>query len=186
MTRRYVDCIAATGVRLYDTRKTTPGWRLLEKYAVHCGGGNNHRSGLHDGFLIKDNHLALAGDGATPMAASEAARRAIAWRGAEVQRATAPSMVEVEVDSIEQFCDVLPVEPDIVLLDNFTLDQLREAVAIRDGAGSKVELEASGNVKIDTIAEIAATGVDRISSGALTHQATSLDLGLDWSDSIAS
>jgi nicotinate-nucleotide pyrophosphorylase (carboxylating) len=120
------------------------------------------------------------------MAASDAARRAIAWRGAEVQRALAPSIVEVEVDSIEQFRDVLPVGPDIVLLDNFTLDQLRQAVAIRDEAESKVELEASGNVRIDTIAEIAATGVDRISSGALTHQATSLDLGLDWSDSIAS
>lgn len=186
MTRRYVDRIASTGVRLYDTRKTTPGWRLLEKYAVHCGGGNNHRTGLYDGFLIKDNHLALAGDGAAPMAASEAARRAISWRGAEVQRATAPSIVEVEVDSIQQFRDVLPIDPDIVLLDNFTLDQLRQAVAIRDEAGSSVELEASGNVKIDTIADIAATGVDRISSGALTHQATSLDLGLDWSDSIAS
>lgn len=185
MTRQYVDRIAGTKTRLYDTRKTTPGWRLLEKYAVNCGGGNNHRSGLYDGFLIKDNHLALAGDGATPMLASEAARRAIEWRGATIQRAEAPSIVEIEVDSIEQFRDVLPVNPDIVLLDNFALDQLREAVAIRNDAGSQVELEASGNVKIDTIAEIAATGVDRISSGALTHQATSLDLGLDWSDPIA-
>ncbi len=185
-TRRYVDQIASTSVRLYDTRKTTPGWRLLEKYAVNCGGGNNHRSGLYDGFLIKDNHLALAGDGAKPMRASEAARRAIAWRGAEIQRTIAPSIVEIEVNSIEQFRDVLPVNPDIVLLDNFTLDQLRQAVAIRNEAHSNVELEASGNVRIDTIAEIAATGVDRISSGALTHQATSLDLGLDWSDSIAS
>jgi nicotinate-nucleotide pyrophosphorylase (carboxylating) len=186
MTKRYVDRIAETNARLYDTRKTTPGWRLLEKYAVNCGGGNNHRSGLYDGFLIKDNHLALAGDGATPMPASEAARRAIEWRGATVQRAAAPSIVEIEVDSLEQFRDVLPVNPDIILLDNFGLEQLRQAVGIRDEVGSKVELEASGNVKIDTIAEIAATGVDRISSGALTHQATSLDLGLDWSESIAS
>ncbi len=185
MTQQYVQRIAGTNVRLYDTRKTTPGWRLLEKYAVGCGGGNNHRSGLYDGFLIKDNHLALAGTDDTPMLASEAAKRAIEWRGATVQRALAPSIVEIEVDSIEQFRDVLPVNPDIILLDNFTLDQLREAVAIRNGADSKVELEASGNVKIDTIAEIAATGVDRISSGALTHQATSLDLGLDWSDAIA-
>lgn len=185
MTRQYVQRIAGTKARLYDTRKTTPGWRLLEKYAVGCGGGNNHRSGLYDGFLIKDNHLALAGKGDTPMSASEAARKAIEWRGATVQRAVAPSIVEIEVDSIDQFRDVLPVNPDIVLLDNFTLDQLRAAVAIRDDSDSKVELEASGNVKIDTIAEIAATGVDRISSGALTHQATSLDLGLDWSGSIA-
>ena len=186
ITRQYVDRIASTGVRLYDTRKTTPGWRLLEKYAVGCGGGNNHRSGLYDGFLIKDNHLALAGNGDVPMPASEAARRAIAWRGATVQKAMAPSIVEIEVDSIDQFRDVLPVRPDIILLDNFGLDQLREAVAIRNQIGSVVELEASGNVTIDTIAAIAATGVDRISSGALTHQATSLDLGLDWFGSITS
>ena len=185
MTQKYVDRISHTTARLYDTRKTTPGWRLLEKYAVGCGGGNNHRSGLYDGFLIKDNHLALAGKGGQPMPASEAAGRAIEWRGATVERAVAPSIVEIEVDSLDQFRDVLPVKPDIVLLDNFTVDQLREAVAIRDQAKSSVELEASGNVKIDTIAEIAATGVDRISSGALTHQATSLDLGLDWSESIA-
>ena len=185
MTNEYVQQIAGTKARLYDTRKTTPGWRLLEKYAVGCGGGNNHRSGLYDGFLIKDNHLALAGDDDQPMPASAAAKRAIEWRGASIERAVAPSIVEIEVDSLDQFRDVLPVEPDIILLDNFDLDQLRSAVAIRDQAGSSVELEASGNVKIDTIAEIAATGVDRISSGALTHQATSLDLGLDWSDSIA-
>jgi nicotinate-nucleotide pyrophosphorylase (carboxylating) len=185
-TRQYVDQIASTGVRLYDTRKTTPGWRLLEKYAVHCGGGHNHRSGLYDGFLIKDNHLALAGDTGGPMAASSAAEKAIRWRGSQVERMTAPTIVEIEVDSIAQLRDVLPVSPDIVLLDNFSLDQLREAVGIRDAAGSGVELEASGNVRIDTIAEIAATGVDRISSGALTHQATSLDLGLDWFDAAAS
>jgi nicotinate-nucleotide pyrophosphorylase (carboxylating) len=185
-TRQYVDEIASTGARLYDTRKTTPGWRLLEKYAVHCGGGCNHRSGLYDGFLIKDNHLALAGDDNVPLAASDAARKAIAWRGAQVERMTAPTIVEIEVDSIAQLRDVLPVDPDIVLLDNFSLDELREAVAIRGAAESQVELEASGNVRIDTIREIAATGVDRISSGALTHQATSLDLGLDWFDSAAS
>ena len=185
-TRQYVDKIASTGVRLYDTRKTTPGWRLLEKYAVGCGGGHNHRSGLYDGFLIKDNHLALAGDSGRPLAAGVAAEKAIRWRGSQVDRMTAPSIVEIEVDSIAQFRDVLPVGPDIVLLDNFSLDQLQQAVRIRNEAGSKVQLEASGNVRIDTIAAIAATGVDRISSGALTHQATSLDLGLDWFDSTAS
>jgi nicotinate-nucleotide pyrophosphorylase (carboxylating) len=180
MTRQYVDQIRDSKARLYDTRKTTPGWRLLEKYAVHCGGGHNHRCGLYDGFLIKDNHLALAGSGSRPLLASEATARAIAWRGAEVGKALAPSIVEIEVDSIEQFRDVISTQPDIVLLDNFSLDQLRQAVAIRKEVGSTVQLEASGNVRIDTIAEIAATGVDRISSGALTHQATSLDLGLDW------
>ena len=172
--------------RIYDTRKTMPGWRNLEKYAVRCGGGHNHRSGLYDGFLIKDNHLALAGDAHQPLAASSGAAKALRWRGSRVDRLTAPPIVEIEVDSISQFVDVLPAGPDIVLLDNFSLDELRRAVEIRSEAGSKVQLEASGNVRIDTIASIAKTGVDRISSGALTHQATSLDLGLDWFESTAS
>lgn len=182
-TSQYVAKLGSSSVRLYDTRKTTPGWRLLEKYAVHCGGGNNHRSGLYDGFLIKDNHLALAGDASGPMSTDVAADKALQWRGQEVDGRVAPGIVEIEVDSIEQFRNVIPTAPDIVLLDNFSLDQLREAVALRDAAKSEIELEASGNVRIDTIAQIAATGVDRISSGALTHQATSLDLGLDWFDS---
>ena len=186
LTSRYLEQLTGSSARLYDTRKTTPGWRLLEKYAVRCGGGHNHRSGLYDGFLIKDNHLALAGHAAGPMPAGEAAARAISWRGSEVERMTAPQMVEVEVDSLEQLRDVLPVEPHIVLLDNFSLDELRQAVALLNNTAADVELEASGNVRIDTIAEIGATGVERISSGALTHQATSLDLGLDWFDSGAS
>lgn len=182
LTGRYVDAIRDSQARLYDTRKTTPGWRLLEKYAVACGGGHNHRSGLYDGFLIKDNHLALAGDGTVPLSPSVAARRAAEWRGSTVENMTAPSIVEIEVDSLDQLRDVLPASPDIVLVDNFSIEQLREAVALRDSLGGEVELEASGNVTIDTIAEIAATGVDRISSGALTHQAGSLDLGFDWFD----
>lgn len=186
LTRTFVDAIAGTKARLYDTRKTTPGWRLIEKYAVRCGGGNSHRSGLYDGFLIKDNHLALAGRDGKAMSAGEAAARALRWRDSQVERMRAPSMVEIEVDSLEQFRDVLPIGPDIILLDNFSIDQLAQAVAIRDEAKSMVELEASGNVKIDTIAAIAATGVDRISSGALTHQAQSLDLGFDWYDVTAS
>lgn len=189
-TRIHVDAIAGTSARLYDTRKTTPGWRLIEKYAVRCGGGTSHRSGLHDGFLIKDNHLALAGRDGHPMSAGDAARRALQWRDSQVERMRAPSMVEVEVDSLDQFRDVLPVGPDIILLDNFSLADLAQAVAIRDAAvrsgNPPVQLEASGNVKIDTIAAIAATGVDRISSGALTHQAQSLDLGFDWYDVTAS
>ena len=186
MTRAYVDELRGSSARLYDTRKTTPGWRLLEKYAVNCGGGHNHRSGLHDGFLIKDNHLALGGASGRPLRPSEAATRALAWKSVEKDHGRAPEIVEIEVDSLAQFRDVLPAAPDIVLLDNFSIAQLREAVSLRDAERAPVELEASGNVRIDTIAEIAATGVDRISSGALTHQATSLDLGLDWYDATAS
>ncbi|TWU41755.1 carboxylating nicotinate-nucleotide diphosphorylase [Novipirellula artificiosorum] len=183
LTQAYVHAMGTTSSRLYDTRKTTPGWRLLEKYAVSCGGGHNHRSGLYDGFLIKDNHLSLAGvDASGPLSASAAARKAIAWRGATVEHLTAPQIVEIEVDTLDQFRDVIQARPDIVLLDNFTVEQLREAVAIRNDSALSLELEASGNVRLETIAEIATTGVDRISCGALTHQATSLDLGLDWFD----
>jgi len=152
---------------------------------VHCGGAHNHRSGLYDGFLIKDNHLALAGDNTGPMAASTAAEKALRWRGSQIERLAAPDIVEIEVDSLEQFREVLPINPDIILLDNFPIAQLREAVKLRNDMKSSVELEASGNVRIATLPAIAATGVDRISSGALTHQATSLDLGLDWFDSDA-
>ncbi|MCO8120857.1 carboxylating nicotinate-nucleotide diphosphorylase [Stieleria sp. TO1_6] len=183
--KTYVDAIAGSGAHVYDTRKTTPGWRLLEKYAVSCGGGRNHRRGLYDGFLIKDNHLQLGGIGAQAMAPSVAAEKALKWRGGQVERMTAPAIVEIEVDSLDQLRDVLPVGPDIILIDNFTLDQIRDAVQLRDELNPAVQLEVSGNVKIDTIAAIAATGVERISSGALTHQATWLDLGLDWFDAAA-
>ncbi len=185
-THRYSQAIVDFKTRLYDTRKTTPGWRLLEKYAVVCGGGHNHRLGLHDGFLIKDNHLALGGGVGGPMKPSQAAAKAIQWRSAQVESLTAPGIVEIEVDSLEQLADVLPIGPDIILLDNFSIDDLHSAVEQRDAIGGSVQLEASGNVTIDTIAAIAATGVDRISSGALTHQATWIDLGLDWFDTKAS
>ncbi|WP_153556190.1 carboxylating nicotinate-nucleotide diphosphorylase [Roseimaritima sediminicola] len=180
LTGRYVQEIAGTSAALYDTRKTTPGWRRLEKYAVGCGGGRNHRTGLFDGFLIKDNHLALAGEaakGLSPRAATELARQ---WAEGRTEMTAAPEIVEIEVDCLEQLAEVLPAGPDIVLLDNFTLEQLRSAVQLRDQQAPTVELEASGNVTIDTIREIAATGVERISSGALTHQAVWVDLGLDW------
>ncbi|TWU03954.1 carboxylating nicotinate-nucleotide diphosphorylase [Neorhodopirellula pilleata] len=183
LTRHYVDRIEGTNARLYDTRKTTPGWRRLEKYAVTCGGGHNHRTGLYDGFLIKDNHLALGRSSQSPdqpLSALEAATRAVAMRGGQVNQLLAPRMVEIEVDGLDQFEQVLETGIDIILLDNFSLEDLRAAVAARDAAGVSVELEASGNVNIDTIAAVAATGVDRISSGALTHQATWLDLGMDW------
>lgn len=180
LTKRYVTAIGGQKARLYDTRKTTPGWRRLEKYAVRCGGGHNHRTGLYDGFLIKDNHLALG----HIQSADEAARRAVAMRGASVNHLVAPSMVEIEVDTLCQFEEVATTGVDIILLDNFSLEDLRTAVARRDALGVPVELEASGNVTIDTIGQVASTGVDRISSGALTHQATWLDLGMDWTDEL--
>jgi nicotinate-nucleotide pyrophosphorylase (carboxylating) len=188
LTRQYVDAIAGTKARIYDTRKTTPGWRRLEKYAVHCGGGHNHRTGLYDAILIKDNHLALGHEqsGASAFLPAEAVRKAREFLAQQIageapRGAPDPGMiVEVEVDSLGQLREVLPENPDIILLDNMTPDQLREAVKIRDAAGSSAELEASGGINLQTVAAIAATGVDRISSGALTHSAVCLDIGLDW------
>lgn len=188
LTRQYVDAIAGTKAHIYDTRKTTPGWRRLEKYAVHCGGGRNHRLGLYDAILIKDNHLALGHEqsGAAAFTPAQAVRKARDFLAqqltGEIPRgAPDPNMiVEVEVDSLDQLREVLPESPDIVLLDNMSPDQLREAVAIRTAAGSAAEFEASGGINLQTVAAIAATGIERISSGALTHSAISLDIGLDW------
>jgi nicotinate-nucleotide pyrophosphorylase (carboxylating) len=188
LTRKYVDAVAGTKARIYDTRKTTPGWRRLEKYAVRCGGGCNHRTGLFEAVLIKDNHLAL---GAQPAAtesgppvrftAAEAVQRA---RQYVAQQAPGPAghqmIIEVEVDTLEQLAEVLPVEPDIVLLDNMLPPQLREAVALRDARAPQVELEASGGVSLETVRAIAQSGVNRISVGAITHSAVSLDVALDW------
>jgi nicotinate-nucleotide pyrophosphorylase (carboxylating) len=169
LTRRYVDAVAGYPVRILDTRKTTPGWRLLEKYAVRCGGAMNHRRGLFDGILIKDNHLAgLAGDITRAVAA---ARR---YPG------NAGLPIEVEVDTLDQLEQALAAKADIVLLDNMTLDQLRNAVARRNAVAPGVLLEASGGVNLSTIRDIAATGVDRISVGAITHTAPALDIGLDY------
>jgi nicotinate-nucleotide pyrophosphorylase (carboxylating) len=193
LTRRYVDAIAGTKAHIYDTRKTMPGWRRLEKYAVHCGGGRNHRTGLFDAILIKDNHLALgrqAGatpgseQGYTPAAAVERARRfvqeSLPAEGFLPAESAARMIVEVEVDSLDQLSEVLPQGPDIVLLDNMTPDKLRQAVAMRDAANSSAELEASGGVNLSTVRAIAESGVERISVGALTHSAMSLDVALDW------
>ncbi len=178
-TARYVTAIRGTGARLYDTRKTTPGWRRLEKYAVRCGGGNNHRTGLFDAVLIKDNHLALTG--LTPAQAVRRARDFLAeleWSGARPEM-----IVEVEVDTLGQLDEVLSAGPDIVLLDNMNPDQLRQAVALRDASQTGVQLEASGGIAWETLRAIAETGVERISVGALTHSAMSLDVGLDWKSS---
>ena len=181
---RYVEAVAGTGARIYDTRKTTPGLRLLEKYAVRCGGAFNHRQGLFEAILIKDNHLALGAqaDAGRPRfspaeAVTEARRFFASKRPPEAAEA---SIVEIEVDTLEQLEAVLPTGPDIVLLDNMGPDLLRQAVARRNAVAPTVQLEASGGVNLDTVRAIAESGVDRISVGALTHSAIVLDVGLDW------
>ena len=184
LTRRYVDAVSATKARIYDTRKTTPGLRRLEKYAVRCGGGTNHRQGLFEAILIKDNHLALGAQADTgrprfsPAEAVEEARRFFARKRSP--EAADASIVEIEVDTLEQLDGVLPAGPDIVLLDNMGPDLLREAMARRDAINPDVQLEASGGVNLDTVRAIAESGVDRISVGALTHSAVVLDVALDW------
>ena len=163
LTRAYVRAVEGTGVRIADTRKTTPGLRALEKHAVKCGGGVNHRFGLDDAILIKDNHVAACGS------VAEALRRARTHAGHLMK-------IEVEVDRLDQLEEALPHAPDVVLLDNFSLDDLRTAVAMAKG---RVVLEASGGVNLQTVRSIAETGVDVISVGALTHSAPVLDVGLD-------
>lgn len=163
LTAAYVAAVRDTGARIADTRKTTPGLRALEKHAVRCGGGVNHRFGLDDALLIKDNHIAACG-GVGP--ALERARA----------HASHLLAIEVEVDSLEQLDEALPYAPQAVLLDNFSLDELRTAVARAKG---RTVLEASGGVTLETVRVIAETGVDVISVGALTHSAPVLDIGLD-------
>ena len=163
LTRAYVRLVEGTGATIVDTRKTTPGLRALEKYAVRCGGGINHRFGLDDAILIKDNHVVACGG------VGEAVRRARAFAGHLVK-------VEVEVDGLDQLEDALKHGPDVVMLDNFSLDDLRTAVALAKG---RAVLEASGGVNLTTVRAIAETGVDVISVGALTHSAPVLDIGLD-------
>ncbi len=163
-TRALVDAVNGTKARIVCTRKTTPGLRMLEKYAVRCGGGVNHRYGLDDGVLIKDNHIVAAG-GIKP-----AVERVLAGLGHMVK-------VEVEVDSLEQLQIALDLGVDTVLLDNMLPDMLRDAVKINKG---RAALEASGNVTLETVRAIADTGVDYISSGAITHSARSLDVALDF------
>lgn len=168
LTRKFVDAVAGTKAKILDTRKTTPGWRQYEKYAVACGGGTNHRMGLFDMILIKDNHLAALRH-EPPNAIAAAVRRA--------RQAYPKLTVEVEADTLEQVEQALEAKADIILLDNMSLDQLREAVRLTAG---RVKLEASGGVNLDTVRGIAETGVDFISSGALTHSARAVDIGLDF------
>ncbi len=171
LTRKYVDLVQGTHCKVLDTRKTLPGWRLLDKYAVACGGGTNHRIGLFDAVMIKDNHLAGLREHQTPL--SEAVRLANeAWKG--------KVKVEVEVDSIVQLKEALAALPDIILLDNMKPAMLKEAVVLRNQLQPTVKLEASGGVNLQTVAEVAATGVDFVSVGALTHSAPALDIALDF------
>jgi nicotinate-nucleotide pyrophosphorylase (carboxylating) len=162
LTARYADAVAGTHAAILDTRKTTPGLRLLEKYAVACGGGQNHRIGLFDAVLIKDNHIAVAGS------VGEAVRRA---------RAHAPGLeLEVEADTLAQVEAGLEAGADVILLDNMPPQVLAEAVAL---VGGRARTEASGGVNLDTVAAVARSGVDMISIGALTHAAASLDVSLE-------
>lgn len=166
LTRTFVDAIAGSPGKILDTRKTIPGWRFLDKYAVRMGGGLNHRLGLYDGVLIKDNHLAALGPNAIETAVKKA-------------RTLEELTIEVEVDTLEQFDVALACAPDIILLDNFSPADMREAVARRNRQAAEILLEASGGVSLDSVRIVAETGVERISIGALTHSAPALDIALD-------
>lgn len=173
-TRRYVDVIAGTGAKIVDTRKTTPGLRVAEKYAVRCGGGRLHRIGLFDGVLVKDNHIAAIADDELASAVEALAEAARNHGGA--------LFIEVEVDRLDQL-DALLTLPDgvldIILLDNMGPSAIETAVARRDAKRRSVLLEASGGVRLDTLRAIAESGVDRIAVGAITHSAVQVDFGLD-------
>jgi len=164
LTRRYVDAVEGTSAKIVDTRKTTPGLRAFEKYAVRCGGGHNHRIGLYDAVLIKDNHIVAAGGIGPAIAAAHL-------------NAGHMVKIEVEVDTLEQLRAALDHPIDAVLLDNMSPGELRKAVSL---AGGRVVTEASGGVNLETVRQIAEAGVDLISVGALTHSAPVLDLGLDF------
>ena len=181
VTHTFVKQIEEFKAEIYDTRKTTPGWRRLEKYAVRCGGGRNHRTGLFDAILIKDNHLAVAPSGkeGKPTVA-DACHSVRNFLSAHPDLQAKKMVVEIEVDDLDQLREVLPANPDIVLLDNMQPANLREAVMLRDQLAPQIILEASGGVHLKTIEAIAETGIDRISVGGLTHSAIWLDVGLDW------
>ncbi|HEY2585559.1 MAG TPA: carboxylating nicotinate-nucleotide diphosphorylase [Tepidisphaeraceae bacterium] len=176
-TQRYVRRIAGTGAKIYDTRKTIPGFRLLDKYAVVAGGGHNHRIGLYDGLLVKDNHVAAV----PPKDLVNYLTNVVSKCRSE----DASRLVEIEVDTLEQLREVLKVEGvDVILLDNMDCPKMEQAVQARDRAGKKgvVELEASGGVTLETVRSIASTGVERISVGAITHSAPALDISLEVED----
>ena len=175
-TRRYVDAIAGTGAEIYDTRKTTPGWRNLEKYAVRAGGGKNHRRGLYDAVLIKDNHLAILAKAEHHEDVTETIERELE----RIRPYLGPrAFIMLEVDTMDQFRDALNMRIDIILLDNMLPQQLAEAVALRGRVNAAIELEASGGITLENVRDVAETGVERISVGAITHSAGAIDIGLD-------
>lgn len=162
LTSRYVEAVQGTNARIVDTRKTTPGLRMLEKYAVRVGGGTNHRTGLYDGVLIKENHIAAAGG------ITEAVRRARAYISHTIK-------IEVETETLDEVREALAAGADIIMLDNMTLEQMREAVAV---IGGEALVEASGGVNLEMVRSIAETGVDIISVGSLTHSARAMDISM--------
>ena len=172
-TAEFVAEVQHTKAVILDTRKTFPGYRLLQKYAVRCGGGTNHRMGLYDGILIKDNHIAARGDSTCASAVADARSYAKAHH--------MNPEIEIEVDSLDQLRNALQESPEIVLLDNMSPETMHQAVAIRDASTSpSTLLEASGGVSLRTVRAIAESGVDRISIGSLTHSSPALDIGFDW------
>jgi len=178
LTRRYADAVAHTPAVICDTRKTLPGLRWLQKYAVKCGGGTTHRTGLHDAVLVKDNHIAhIPPDELAPRIAEAVDQARKKQLGVTKPRPL--KFIEVEVDTLDQLERVLAAPIDIVLLDNMAPDTMRQAVALRDRLAPKVLLEASGGITLQTVRAAAESGVDRISVGALTHSAPALDIGLD-------
>jgi nicotinate-nucleotide pyrophosphorylase (carboxylating) len=176
LTARFVAAVSGTQASIYDTRKTTAGWRALEKYAVRCGGGFNHRFGLYDAVLIKDNHLAWL-EAAGALGQRDTIATAIATARANTPLCTT---IEIEVDTLEQLNRALHGGPDIILVDNLAPELVAEAVRRRDQVAPHVKLEASGRVNLATARALAQTGVDRISVGALTHSSPALDLALDF------
>ncbi|MEI7921607.1 MAG: carboxylating nicotinate-nucleotide diphosphorylase [Planctomycetota bacterium] len=178
MTSRFVEKTAGTKSKVLDTRKTTPGWRALEKYAVRCGNGHNHRIGLHDAILIKDNHLAALVANGCVSPITEAVQRARVFSGPKI-------FVTVEVDHLGQLPEALNVHPDCILLDNFTPEMAGLALKQRDALAPGVLLEISGGLTIDKIAEFARLGIDRLSVGALTHSAPALDIALDFPEMLS-
>ena len=184
LSHAFAQKVQGTKARILDTRKTTPGYRRLEKYAVQCGGGTNHRMGLYDAVMIKDNHLAFykAWNQDSQDAVAQGIGLARKWINDNQERLPngAETVLQLEVDTLEQFERALSHRPDIILLDNMSNDQLKQAVERRDEDAPKILLEASGGVNLETIGAISQTGVDRISVGALTHSAVNFDIGLDW------
>ncbi|HTT43886.1 MAG TPA: carboxylating nicotinate-nucleotide diphosphorylase [Steroidobacteraceae bacterium] len=162
--RSYVDAIAGTACRILDTRKTVPGLRSAQKYAVRCGGADNHRQGLYDQVLIKENHIAAAGSLAAAIAAARSTARGV--------------RIEVEVETPQEFGQALAAAPDIILLDEFSLEDMRAAVALRDAQRAAVKLEASGSVSLESVRRIAETGVDYVSVGSITKHVRALDLSM--------